>query len=121
RARGDRVTGPPTPRRSFLTLLAASAAAWPLAARAQQRTLPVIGVLGSGQAEDAALRLAAFAQALRQAGFVEGQNVAFEYRWANDQYDRLPAMAADLVRARVSLIYSTPNNLPPPPPTTATT
>jgi putative ABC transport system substrate-binding protein len=97
-------------RRNFIALLG-GAAAVPLAARAQQRTLPVIGLLSSTTAEAIAFRRLAFMQGLKERGFVEGQNVAIEYRWANDQYDRLPEMAADLVRRRVSLIATIGNNL----------
>src|SRR6516165_1910976 len=98
-------------RREFIAGLS-GAAAWPLAARAQQRrTGPVIGILGSGRSEVYAARLAAFKQALKEAGFVEGQNVALEFRWANDEYDRLPSLAAELVRARVALIAAIGNNL----------
>ena len=98
-------------RRDFITLLG-GAAAWPLAARAQQRTLPVIGILGSTTAEVGASRVNAFMQGLKDTGFVEGQNIAIEARSANNQYDRLPAMAAELVRARVALIFAFGNNLP---------
>jgi putative ABC transport system substrate-binding protein len=101
----------PMHRRSFITLLG-GAAAWPIAARAQQAPLPVIGILGSSTVETWALRTANFMQGLKEIGFVEGQNVAIESRWANDQYDRLPGLAADLVSRRVSLIAAIGNNLP---------
>jgi putative tryptophan/tyrosine transport system substrate-binding protein len=96
-------------RRDFFRVVA-GAVAWPLAARAQKRTIPVVGVLGSRTAD--ALNMAAFMRGLKEAGFIEGQNLAVEQRWANNQYDRLPEMAADLVRARVSLIVTFGNNLP---------
>jgi putative ABC transport system substrate-binding protein len=99
-------------RREFITLLG-GAAAWPLAARAQQAGVPVIGVLGAPRAESYAQLFAAFLQGLKESGFVEGQNVVIEQHWANDQYDRLPAMAADFVRARVALIVTIGNNLAP--------
>src|SRR5215813_13584536 len=98
-------------RREFIPLLG-GAAAWPLTAGAQQRTLPVIGILGSATAEAAASGVSAFTQGLKDTGFVEGQNIAIEVHWANNQYDRLPAMAAELVRARVALIYAAGNYLP---------
>ena len=85
-------------RRSFITLLG-GAAAWPLAAPAQQRALPVVGILGSTTAAASAPVVTAFMQGLKDTGFVEGQNVAIAAHWANDQYDRLPAMVIDLLRA----------------------
>ena len=92
-------------RRNFLGILG-GAAVWPLAARALQRTVPVIGVLGGVSATTVTRPVAAFRQGLKETGYIEGQSVAIEYRWAEGHYDQLPALAAELVRQEVAVIFA---------------
>ena len=93
-------------RREFITLVGGAAAVWPLAARAQQTVIPVVGYLSQGSSESDDVRLAGLRLGLAEAGHVEGRNVTIEYRWAANQYDRLPALAADLLQHRAAVIVT---------------
>jgi putative tryptophan/tyrosine transport system substrate-binding protein len=93
-------------RRDFIKVIGGATATWSLAVRAQQPAMPVVGFLSSRSAGESAGVVAAFYQGLREAGFIEGQNLAIEFRWAEGRYDRLPALAADLVGLRVAALFA---------------
>jgi putative ABC transport system substrate-binding protein len=105
------IAEPSVRRREFITLVGGAAAAWPLVARAQQAALPVVAFVGAGSADALSGYSAAFRKGLGENGYAEGQSVTVEYHWLEGQYDRLPALMADLVRRRVAVI-ATPGNTP---------
>ena len=99
-------------RREFVSLFAGAAAAWPIAAGAQQAAMPIMGFLRPGSSQEDTQSVVAFRQGLKEVGYIEGQNLTIEYRWGAGQYDRLRTLAAELVSHQVALIFA--GSLPPP-------
>jgi putative tryptophan/tyrosine transport system substrate-binding protein len=97
-------------RRDFITLLGSGAATWPLSARAQQPTMPVVGFVSGRSADTSVREVAAFRKGFNETGYVEGQNATIEYHWLEGQYDRLPSLMADFVRRRVAVIATLGSN-----------
>jgi putative tryptophan/tyrosine transport system substrate-binding protein len=96
-------------RREFITLLGCAAAAWPLSVRAQHGAIPIVGYLSGASSDSLTAYPAVFRRSLAEAGYVEGQNMEIEYRWAGDQPDRLPALATELVSRKVTILYTVSN------------